>query len=487
MITIQKIDETFAQVSFDDDGVKYELNDHLTFEVPSAKFSPAYKQGYWDGKIRLLRKDQTVYTGLKDELEKFCIDRHYKFTAIGYNDDKVIDKDKLKNLINSWKPTRFNDALERVNLDMYPEQLDAIHSALSKKRLIVESATAAGKSFIIVSLIKLFAKKDVLVIVPRIGLANQLLNDFNEYYEKWNPDIDVLYTGQKVTGAKILISTWQSVSKKDKSFFDRFDAVIYDEVHEADSKSACKILEACNNAEYKIGLTGTLKDCKTHILTLQGLFGKSIKFSKAVDNIEAGVSSNLKIKVKHLTYSKPLEGKFKNGGEMYNAELKYIWLNKERNHLIYEDVRAQNGTSIVLFKNVAHGELLFKEYKSLHGDKDVFIIHGSSKNPEDVKQYIRENPTKRIVLFASLGTFSTGVNIKSISYAILAAPIKDKIKLLQSIGRGLRKSDVSDLFVFVDIVDDIPKGKILKKHAKVRIMRYIEEDFNYSVEKYDLT
>ena len=484
MITLIKLNESYSQVEVDDNGLRYELSDYFTFEVEGARWSPAFKEGFWDGKIRLLKNNMQIYTGLKDEIAKFCKQRKYEFNTVGFAEDNKIEPQKLKDIISSWNPTRFNTKLERVPLTPHKEQLTAIYAALTKKRIIIESATAAGKSFIVAALTKILAKNKTLIIVPRVDLANQMLENYHEYFEDWNPEIDLLYSGQKITGANILIATWQSLAKKSPAFFKDFKTVIYDEVHEAESKSACKILEACVNSEYRLGLTGTLKDAKTHLLTLQGLFGRNIKFSRAIDNINKGVSSQLDILVNKITYKEPLEGKFEGGTEKYRAELEYVWHNQKRNNLIFESVAKQDGTSLVLFKNIEHGEKLFVEYRKHYGKDDVFIIHGGIKQKKQIRQYITENPNKKIVLFASIGTFSTGINIKSIKYAILAGPIRDKIKLLQSIGRGLRKMDDNSKFTFVDIVDIIPKGNILKKHGIERVNRYIEEEFEYKVKKY---
>ncbi len=486
-VELIKIDESYSQIVCER-AQMYELSDELTFKVDGAHWSPAFRNGFWDGKIRLLNKNGQLYTGLADFVKNFCKQRNYKFSGLGFAEEKEINPDKLMKNIMSWNPTRYDDNQKRVPLKPHKEQMMAIYAALLKKRLIVESATAAGKSFIVCTLTRILSRNKTLIIVPRVDLANQMLENYHEYFENWDPTIDLLYSGQKLTGADILIGTWQSLAKRPKSFFEQFKTVIYDEVHEAESKSACKILESCTNAEFRIGLTGTLKDAKTHQLTLQGLFGKNYKFSRAIDNINKGVSAKLDILVQKLNYDVPLQGKFETGSEKYMAELEYIWLHKARNAHIYNTANKLKGTTLVLFKNTAHGELMYKEYREKYGDKNIFIIHGGidKEKRKKIRQYIMAHPEDDILLFASLGTFSTGINIKTIKAAILAGPLKDKIKLLQSIGRGLRVTNDGAGFLFIDLVDIIPNANILKKHGIERVNRYIEEEFSYKVEQIKL-
>lgn len=485
-ITIQKLNNTYSKILCED-GIRYELSDYLTFEVPNAKWSPQYKSGFWDGKIRLLKSDMTVYTGLVSEIEKFCSERNYTLSKIKFSGDELVNPDDLFCTIMGWEPKRFNEKLEKIPLKPYKEQLAAIYAALVKKRIIIESATAAGKSFIICSIIRYLQKK-TLVIVDRVDLVNQLLDNFIEYFDDYDPDIDLLYSGQTLSGAEILISTRQSLEKKAKPFFKDFEVVIYDEVHTAESKTSCKIMEYCHNANYRIGLTGTLKDSKTHQLTLQGLFGKNVVFSRAKDNIREGKSANLQILVKNLKYAKPLD-KFDSATEKYRAEMEYTWYSKERNKFVYNTCLGMDGISLILFRNTVHGELLYKEFSEKYPDKDAFLIHGgvNKDRRKEIKQYCLENPDKTIYLFASVGTFSTGINIPSIRNAILACSLKDKIKLLQSIGRGLRLKKDGGIFTFIDIIDHIPKGGTLKSHGNVRINKYIEQEFDYKIENIKIT
>lgn len=475
-----KINEAFCSVECEP-AVRYELSDYFTFFLDSAYWHPSFKNGFWDGKIRLLNTDMTIYTGLRKHIQQFCKERQYEYIEEGFSDSVNISPKKLVETIESWNPTRYDNNLQRVPLSPHKEQLAAIYAGLSEKRLIIESATSAGKSFIACALTRFLSRNKSLIIVPRVALVNQLLENYHEYFEDWNPGIDILYSGQKIAGENILISTWQSLYKKPKKFFEDFQTVIYDEVHEAESKSAQKILESSINAEYRIGLTGTLKDAKSHILTLNGLFGKNYKFSKTSENIKKGVSANLNIEIHNLQYKNKLVGEFNSGSEKYRAELDYIWFNKNRNIFLYDKINSYDGTTLILFKNVDHGRLLYKEYTKKFPDKKAFLIYGGidKTKREQIKKYVLEHPEDDIQIFASIGTYSTGINIPSIKTIILAGPIKDKIKLLQSIGRGLRiKKDGSSL-LFIDMIDDIPKGGILKKQGRERINRYIKEDFNY--------
>lgn len=478
-----KINESFSKIHTED-SILYELKDYLTFTVPNARFTPAFKKGWWDGTICLLNRDKSIYSGLCDTVKRFCKERGYSFDALGFVPPYELDPNALLKDINDWKPTRYEKG-ERVPLVPHKEQLHAIWVAMCTRRCIIESATAAGKSFIIWSLLRLLIPgRKALVIVPRVDLATQLHNDKDEYFHGWNQDVDVLYSGQELTEAPIVISTWQSIVKKSDDYFKQFDVLIEDEVHEGDAKSTCSVVEKCVNANYRIGLTGSLKDSKTAKLTLMGLFGSSYKISSAADNIKKGISAPVKIKIIKKKWKKRLspKGDKWDGTERFNAESEYIETNAVRNELIYNIAKECKGTHLVLFKSVEHGNLMYEQYKKLN--PNTFLIHSKvpKKKRDEIIKFAKANPKLNICIIASIGTFSTGINIPNIKTIILACPLKgSNVKLKQGIGRGLRIKDDGSHLIFIDIMDCIGRGSTLEKQAHSRIELYISEKFPYKV------
>jgi len=487
-ITMRKINESFSQI-IADVGIEKELSDYLTFDVPNAQFMPQVKKGWWDGKIRLLdSRSNTLYTGLLTEVRKFCKQRGYILDTEGFDvKTEEINPKLLKEEILSWKPTKWKSGIkdgEREAITPYEEQILSIWLAMVQKRLIIESATSAGKSFIIAAICKLLRGAKTLIIVPRVDLATQLHDNFYEYFENWDIDIDVLYSGQELTNSPIVISTWQSICKMPPEYFSQFDVLIEDEVHEGEAKTTCEIVENCINAQYRIGLTGTLKDSLTHILTLRGLFGKDYLVSTAKDNMDKGISAQMDILIFRKKWAVKLKPDNKKwaSGEKYKKELDFIHNSTVRNNLIVGLSEKMKGTNVVLFKYKEHGKLLYELLKEKN--PNTFIIHGdvSKKQRDVIKTFAIENPTLDINIVASVGTFAMGINIPNIKSAILTCPLKgDNTKLRQAIGRGLRLKTDDSGFKFIDISDYVGNPSVLGKHHEQRVEKYIDQNFDYKV------
>ena len=135
------------------------------------------------------------------------------------------------------------------------------------------SPTASGKSLIIYLLVRWFSSK-TLIIVPTTSLVAQLQKDFKDYGYDSNKYVHEIMAGrEKTTDVPIIISTWQSIYKMPKKWFDQFDVVIGYEAHLFKAKSLTSILTKLEDCKYRFGLTGTLDGSQTHRLVLEGLFG----------------------------------------------------------------------------------------------------------------------------------------------------------------------------------------------------------------------
>jgi superfamily II DNA or RNA helicase len=298
----------------------------------------------------------------------------------------------------------------------------------------------------------------------------------------------------KNTSSPIVISTWQSLVKLGKDWFDQFAVVLGDEAHTFQSKSLTTIMEKLTDCEYRHGFTGTLKsaESKTHRLVLEGCFGEVKRFVNTKELMDAGTVADFKVKAIVLSHSVETRKKFKDalknldGTKKWPAEREFIVNNEKRNLFIRNllwSLKGQN--NLVLFDLVEkHGKvlepMLRKEGRVLH------FIYGGTKGTEreEIRHLIENDPEKRHDILASYGVFSTGVNLKRLDNVIFATGSKSEIKVLQSIGRTLRKADDSEQATLYDITDDLSVGSFENytlKHFKKRIEIYGAEQFAYKI------
>ena len=289
---------------------------------------------------------------------------------------------------------------------------------------------------------------------------------------------------------KLVISTWQSLYKMPKKYFEQFGCVIGDEAHLFKSKSLTSILTKLHLCKYRFGLTGTLDGMQTHRLVLEGLFGSLNKIISTKELIDKKTLANFSIKALVLTYP---ENECKLVKDMkYQDEVDYIVRHTERNKFIIGLTRAIKGNTLILFQFVEkHGNNLHlmmtaqarlnKQY-----DRKIFYVHGGTdtQTREDIRA-ITEKENDAIII-ASYGTFSTGINIRNLHNIVFSSPSKSRIRVLQSIGRGLRVGDSKDTATLFDISDDFTyksKRNFTLNHFMERINIYNEEQFDYEIKR----
>ena len=272
---------------------------------------------------------------------------------------------------------------------------------------------------------------------------------------------------------------------KQKVWNGRF---IGDEAHLFKSKSLTSILTKMVNCKYRFGLTGTLDDTQTHKLVLEGLFGTVNKVVSTKELIDKNTLSQLKIDSLVLTYNEA-ECKF-NRDLKYADELDFIVTHDRRLLFTKNLVSSINGNTLLLFQFVEkHGLPLFNLIQQELHDRKVFFVYGGVDANE--REKIREitEKQKNAVIVASYGTFSTGINIRNLHNIIFSSPSKSKIRVLQSIGRGLRLGDNKTQCKLYDIADDLTyknKQNFTLRHFMERINIYNEEEFDYKIHRIKL-
>ena len=477
-LTILKKNEVFLDIKAEP-HVYYELADQFTFEVPGAKFSPAYKKRFWDGKIRLFNiQKQEIYAGLLDRVVQFCKDHGYtyefvdnKYFGLPFEVNDMISKEGVKDYMTAISKHKPRDY-----------QIEGVYDALRHNRKLLISPTASGKSLMIYSIVRYFVEKgeNTLIVVPTTSLVEQMYKDFADYGWDVGSFCHKIYAGkERETNSQVIITTWQSIYKLPRKYFERFSVVVGDEAHQFKSKSLISIMTKLDNAKYRYGFTGTLDGTQTHKWVLEGLFGPSYKVTKTDELMKQGHLSQLDIQCIVLKHAPQ---KF----ETYHDEIEYLITHEQRNNFIKNLALDLKGNTLLLYSRVeSHGRVLYDLInKNKISDRKVFFIHGGVDADErELTREITEHEENAIIV-ASYGTFSTGINIKRLHNVIFASPSKSRVRNLQSIGRVLRKGADKIKAILYDVADDCThnsKRNYTLNHFIERIKIYNQENFNYEI------
>ena len=496
-IVIEKISEAYIRI-FSDLSTEQELSNYFTFDVPGAKFMPKFKARMWDGKLRLydLRR-KTLYAGLYKYVLAFAAQNDYK---VKFNPTEEYPRIEPENPVTHEELLKFSQALKPHSrgkpIELRDYQLEAVSKGINEKRCVLVSPTGSGKSFIIYVLMRWLTlqKKKCLIVVPTTSLVEQLYSDFSDYSSevRWNADdhCQKIYSGfSKIIHADVVISTWQSIYKQPKEWFSQFDVVFGDEAHQFKATSLSSVMEKMEKTEYRIGTTGTLDNKQVHRLVLEGLFGPATKVITTKELMDSADLATLNIKCILLKY--PAEVRKERNKNLYPEEKDFLVTNIKRNRFIRNLTLATTGNTLVLYQYVEkHGIPLYEmiREKAEEGRK-VFIVNGSTETEDrEAIRHIVEKETNAIIV-ASYGTFSTGINIRNLHNIVFASPSKSLVRVLQSIGRGLRTSDTKTSAKLFDIADDFAykswKNHTLN-HFIERVKIYTAEKFNYKIMEVDL-
>jgi superfamily II DNA or RNA helicase len=477
-IIIQKKNEVYLTIQAEP-HIYYELRDAFQFEVPNAKFSPSYKNKWWDGRIYLFNVDtREIYIGLLDRIIRFCEDHEYtyefadnKFYGLPFEINDGISKEGVKDYMT---------AISRHAPRDY--QVEGVYDALRHNRKLLISPTASGKSLMIYSVVRYYVEKqqNILVVVPTTSLVEQMYKDFEDYGFDVGSYCHKIYAGkERETDSQVIITTWQSIYKLPKQYFSRFNVVVGDEAHQFKSKSLISIMTKLCDAKYRFGFTGTLDGSQTHKWVLEGLFGPSYKIINTDELMKKGHLAKLDIKILLLKHPP-------NRFEVFEDEVQYLITHQKRNNFIKNLTLDLKGNTLVLFSRVeTHGQPLYELINnSKVNDRQVFFIHGGVETDE--RERVREITEKEnnAIIVASYGTFSTGINIRNLHNVVFASPSKSRIRNLQSIGRVLRKGENKVKATLYDIADDISyksRKNYTLNHLIERIKIYSEENFNYEI------
>lgn len=488
------------------------IKDNFSFYVPGYVFMNSYKAGNWDGRIHLFNsKNRTLPYGLLFDLIKLLKDNNYEVKA----------SDQVKSM--------FGQDLEGIdidyNLDLYPRdyQKNIIEECIRRKKGIFVSATGSGKSLIITYTIKTLHENNLintsLIIVPTTNLVLQFYQDMIDYgIEK--EKIGKFYAEEKDWNKPILISTWQSLSynseklrknevtritkelkkkslkeNEKQELMERYntitsseyknrvreltnyrtkllkniDCVIIDECQTVKSQEVSNLMKTITNAEFRYGCTGTMPDIDLDVANIKSFIGPIIKNYSVNDLTKKGWLNKCEIDVYNLYYSSYMYGTL-------NKVKDKVFSNEFRMRVIKDIIQYMNRNILILVGRIEkEGEILEKRLMEEFPNHKVKFICGRVKSEEREKWRQTCRDEDNVILISVYQIYQQGIDIPNLSCIMLGSSFKGKVRILQSIGRSLRKMQNKGTSYIIDLVDH--SNKYLNKHSEQRRSFYTNEGF----------
>jgi len=494
-LTIYKINHSYIKIECSLD-VALALSDAFKFEVPGYKFMPSYRLGQFDGFIRLFNMgSRTIASGLYSKVIDFAEKHDYTCEIVddssdtGYSPPGYQTQGVTREVIE--------DYMLGLNLHARGEplltrdyQVDGVTIAIRDRQAIIVAVTGAGKSNIIYCIFRYVTEElglRCLLIVPTVGLTTQIKSDFKDYssHNEYAVDANVhlISAGvDKNTRKPIVISTFQSLKDVSPEWINSFGLIMVDEGHKIVAKSFQDIFSKATEVPFRLACTGTIHDMKCNVLTMQGMTGPIHEVAIAKTLIRDKQLVPLKIKAISIKYPVDVCKSFK--GIEYDDEIKWITSNPKRNNFIRKLAINCKGTTLVFFRFIEHGQVLFDLIKESVGNtREVFLMDGSVE--KDEREIIRKaaNSSDAIII-ASYGTMSTGVNIPTVESMIVAHPVRSKLTYLQSLGRGLRLAEGKTHCNLYDIGDQLTyKSKVNTTylHFGERLQMLTREGYDFDL------
>ena len=461
--------------------VRRKIANSLKFEVPYARYMPQYKLGRWDGKVAFFGIGGTGYVNHLDkiiEVLNSCgveiADIEDRRTPVKLNFDKIGE--------DYWGDTCWPEGhpAEGEPIRLRDYQVEVVNNFLKNPQALQEVATGAGKTIITATLSKITEPYGrSLVVVPNKSLVVQTEED----YKNCGLDVGVYFGDRKELGKTHTICTWQSLNILDKrnkngeeilslaEFLEGVSTIIVDEVHMGKADVLKRLLtQNLKNAPIRWGLTGTVPKESFEFESIHASIGPVIGNVSARELQEKGVLSNCHVNICQLIDTQAFSD--------YQAELKYLVTDPDRVEYIAKLVNTvkQEGNTLVLVDRIAAGEMLQE-----HIPNSVFV-KGDVKLDDRKEAYDDINEGTNLVVIATYGVASVGINIPRIFNLVLLEPGKSFVRVIQSIGRGVRKAQDKD---FVQIWDITSTCKYAKRHLAQRKKWYKEAEYPFTIEKID--
>jgi len=501
MIEVNKKDEVYVIIKCDRSQLM-ELKDYFSVHIPNYKFHPKYRRKLWDGKVSFIDvRTHELPIGLLPLFDKFCKINNYKY-KLNFDISELctpVTREHIEQFTEQLLVTAYTSDNQKI--DAYDYQITAVHKALTNKRGIIESCTASGKSLIIYIIIRLLMEKipdiKILFLVPNTSLVEQIFTDMEDYgWVEINKHVTKLYSGKTPDFKKnVLVSTWQSLYKKQQSFFEKFDVLLCDETQMVKSVMVNDIGKKCINADFRLGFTGSMPKEECERYNIQSVLGLTIFKLKSKELIDRGTLSKIMILNILLKYKEDIIKKNKN--RPYVEELNTVYEYNDRNKIFkYLFSKFNDGdNTLILCTQIEHLKQI-KQYLEENLDEKYMIVDIYGKTKVSEREHIRKllEIEKNVVLVGTYSTIGVGFNAKRIHNIIFGSSYKSYVKIIQAIGRGLRISKYKDKLLLIDLIDDLRYTKRtgtigknhLYKHFEQRKEYYNENEFKYTTTSYKI-
>ena len=445
-----------------------------------SRYLPAYKLGRWDGCTSFFGLGGTTYMSLLPEVIEQLINYGYDPIIEDHRNSVPLEFSKVDEEFwgdQTW-PEGHRFAGQPIRLR--DDQVEVVNKFLENPQCIQEIATGFGKTIITATLAKIVEKYGrTITIVPNKSLVEQTEEDFINC----QLDVGVYYGDRKDLNKTHTICTWQSLNILDKKsknsteddlltlaeFLDGVSTVMVDEVHMAKADVLKKLLtQNMSNAPIRWGLTGTVPKEDIEFLNIKSALGEVVHRVAAHELQDKGVLSQCHVNIIQTQEWKEFES--------YPGELKYLVTDSTRMEWISKLVSgiAENGNTLVLVDRIESGKFIINEIP------DSVFISGEVKTKDRKEEYDEIKTSTNKIIVATYGVAAVGINIPRIFNLVLLEPGKSFTRVIQSIGRGIRKADDKD---FVQIWDLTASSKYAKKHLTERKRFYKEAQYPFTVEK----
>jgi len=456
------------------------LSNEFKYEDPRARYLPSVRLGRWDGKVAYFQLGGSTYVNLLPDIIPILEEMRYD---IELDDQRTytVNYDFTEVAANSYQHCLWPKGHTRAGqpMELRDYQVEIINNFLKNPQSIQEVATGAGKTVITAALSDAVgAHGRSIVIVPNKSLVTQTEAD----YRNMGLDVGVYFGDRKEFGRQHTICTWQSLNillKNTKSaeaditigeFLEDVICVIVDEVHMAKADALKTLLTGVMaHIPMRWGLTGTVPKEMFEFQALHVSLGPVISRLAAAELQERGVLAQCHVNivqlVDHVDYSN------------YQSELKYLLEEPGRLDAMSQLIQQVNttGNTLVLVDRVAAGQALVQRL----GERAVFVSGATkAKDRQDEYDQVAEATDKIIV--ATYGVAAVGINIPRIFNLVLVEPGKSFVRVIQSIGRGIRKAEDKD---HVEIWDVTSTCKFAKRHLTKRKAFYREAHYPFTQEK----
>lgn len=456
-----------------------EIREHFSVMNDAAKFA-RYRNRFAPSRKYVITPQGRFDPGLYYDIRKFIKENT--------TDTNIHIRDSLRPIVYPSYSQEYAADRPQLSLDLRDYQQEIVDICLKMGRGVTVLATAGGKTLTIASLVESIYRNNknmkCLVLVPDLGLVNQTFSDFREYkttflHSKWTG------SDQLNLGSNVIIANMGIVQsdKSDVSWTEDIDLLIIDEVHKLRRDNKINKIVKKIRTPHKYGFTGTMPEQLIDQWNILGKIGPILYEKNSFQLRKQDYVAKVKVQVIKIQYNdKPqsFPGDRYDPTARYRREHQFLAKNPFRNTVISKLSERFDNNCLIMVDYIEHGEELYGELKSQCKDKRVFFIRGEVDidERERVKKLMED--TSDVVCIAISKIFSTGINIKNLHYIVFAGGGKAKVKIIQSIGRGLRLHKDKTGVIIIDIADMLHYSY---QHYKKRLQLYKGEKINYGIKK----